>query len=321
MKKLLFIPIFLFCKITFAQIPEVNYKDLGFTQKIKKVESYTYSLEDKWVTDKSSDVYEFDEKGNITHHEFLIYGKYASATSENSTYENGLLVKREILVKNRPNFNAIITYKYDKNKNLIQKKYKSSQYENDFIFSYNSNNKLAEIKGIYAKNHSVEKFYYEDDKLLKSINQYFAKDSVLSETITLYIDEEKVIECNPKNNYLIAYLKEHTENRVLKMNYPNPMENIKGIESEIKQEGLTVKQLRENFLNNRNEPYRLVEANEKQQLNDKNDWIVQLGTYYRYKEFEKYYTFRKITYADGTTSGGIDFDISKVNELNAKVHD
>ena len=105
MNKLLFIPIFFFCKITIGQIPEVNYKDLGFTQKIKKVESYTYSLDDKWVTDKSSDVYEFDEKGNITHHEFLIYGKYASATSENSTYENGLLVSR--LVEPRPTSSAV----------------------------------------------------------------------------------------------------------------------------------------------------------------------------------------------------------------------
>ena len=321
MKNLLLIPIFFFCKITIGQIPEVNYKDLGFTQKIKKVESYTYSLDDKWVTDKSSDVYEFDEKGNITHHEFLIYGKYASATSENSTYENGLLVKREILVKNRPNFNAVITYKYDKKKNLIQKKYKSNQYENDFIFSYNSNNKLAEIKGIYANNYAVEKFYYDKGKLIKSINQYFEKDSVLSETITLYIDEKKVIECNPKNEYLIAYLNEETENTVLKMNYPNPIENSNGIESEIQYDGLTIKQLKENLFSKINQQYRLVEAKEIQQLNDQNDWVVRAGTYYRYKEQENYYTFRKITYADGTTSGSIDFDILKVNEMNTKLHD
>lgn len=307
--------------VSFAQKTEVNYKDLGFTKKIKKVESYTYSFEDKWVTDKSSDVYEFDEKGNIINHAYFVYGKYASETFENSTYENELLVKREILVKNRPNFNAIITYKYDKNKNLIQKKYKSSQYENDFIFSYDSNNKLAEINGIYAKNHSVEKFYYKDGKLFKSINQYFAKDSVLSETISLYIDEKKVMEYNSKNEYLIAYLNEETENWVLKMNYPNPIENINGIESEIKYDGLTIKQLKENLLNERNQPFRLVEAKEMLQLNDKNDCIVKAGKYYRYKQHENYYTFRKITYDDGTTSGSIDFDILKVNEMNAKLND
>ena len=321
MKKYICLIIYFFSLVSFAQKPEVNYKDLGFTQKIKKVESYTYSLEDKFVTDKSSDVYEFDEKGNIINHAYFVYGKYASETFENSTYENELLVKREILVKNRPNFNAIITYKYDKNKNLIQKKYKSSQYENDFIFSYDSNNKLAEIKGIYAKNHSVEKFYYEDGKLFKSINQYFAKDSVLSETITLYLEEKKVIECNPKNEYLIAYLNEETENWVLKMNYPNPIENINGIESEIKYDGLTIKQLKENLLNERNQPFRFVEAKEIQQLNDKNDWIIKAGTYYRYKQQENYYTHRKITYADGTISGSVDFDIFKVNELKAKLNE
>ncbi len=321
MKKYICLIIYFFSLVSFAQKPEVNYKDLGFTQKIKKVESYTYSLEDKFVTDKSSDVYEFDVKGNIINHAYFVYGKYASETFENSTYENELLVKREILVKNRPNFNAIITYKYDKKKNLIQKKYKSSQYENDFIFSYDSNNKLTEIKGIYAKNHSVEKFYYKDGKLFKSINQYFAKDSVLSETITLYIDEKKVIECNPKNEYLIAYLNEETENWVLKMNYPNPIENINGIESEIKYDGLTIKQLKENLLNERNQLFRLVEAKEIQQLNDKNDWIIKAETYYRYKQQENYYIFRKITYADGTTSGSVDFDIFKVNELKAKLNE
>ena len=321
MNKLLFIPIFFFCKITIGQIPEVNHKDLGFTRKIKKVESYTYSFEDKFVTDKSSDVFEFDEKGNILTHAYFVYGKYASETFEKSTLEKGLLVKREVLVKNRPNFNAVITYKYDKKKNLIQKKYKSNQYENDFIFSYNSNNKLAEIKGIYAKNHSVEKFYYDKGKLIKSINQYFEKDSVLSETITLYIDEKKVIECNPKNEYLIAYLNEETENTVLKMNYPNPIENSNGIESEIQYDGLTIKQLKENLFSEINQQYRLVEAKEIQQLNDQNDWIVRAGTYYRYKEQENYYTFRKITYADGITSGSINFDILKVNEMNTKLYD
>lgn len=321
MKKNIYLIIYFFSLVSFAQKPEVNYKDLGFTKKIKKVESYTYSFEDKFVTDKSSDVYEFDENGNISNHAYFVYGKYASETAEKSTYENGLLTKREILVKNRPNFNAIITYKYDKNKNLIQKKYKSSQYENDFIFSYGSNNKLVEIKGIYAKNHSVEKFYYEDGKLLKSINQYFDNDAVLSETITLYIDEKKVIECNPKNEYFIVYLNEETENSVLKMNYPNPIENINGIVSEIQYDGLTIKQLKENLLNEKIQPFRLVEAKEIQQLNDEKDWIVRAGTYYRYKQYENYYTFRKITYADGTTSGSVDFDIFKVNELKVKLNE
>lgn len=118
----------------FAQQPEVSFKDLGFAKKVKKVETYSYSLEDKMVIDKSSDSYDFDENGNIIHHEYHIFGKYASSTSENSTYKNGLLVKREILVKNRPNFNAILTYEYDKAKNLIKKTYKSAQFKNDFLF-------------------------------------------------------------------------------------------------------------------------------------------------------------------------------------------
>ena len=83
MKKIFFALVFFFCMVSFAQKTEVNYKDLGFTKKIKKVESYTYSFEDKWVTDKSSDVYEFDEKGNIINHAYFVYGKYASETFEN----------------------------------------------------------------------------------------------------------------------------------------------------------------------------------------------------------------------------------------------
>lgn len=309
-----------FSFLSYAQQPDVNYKDLGFTRKIKKVESFSYAMEDKSVTDKSSDSYEFDENGNIIHHEYHVFGKYASATSENSTYDNGLLVKREILVKNRPGFNAILTYQYDKKNNLIKKTYQSSQYKNDFLFSYDKSNKLAEIKGIYANNYSVEKFYYEKEKLLKSVTQFFSKDTVQSETIKLYIDEKPALEYYSNDTFLKAYLEDDNEFIMLQMNYPEPIQNMNGIESEIKYEELSNEQLKENFFNDRNEIYRKIDVREVLKQNQNNDWIAKAGVDNRYNKYT-YYVFRKITYADGSISGSTEFNIFLVNELKSKLND
>ncbi|MEZ4694678.1 MAG: hypothetical protein R2837_12000, partial [Aliarcobacter sp.] len=213
------------------------------------------------------------------------------------------------------------TFQYDKKKNLIQKTYQSAQYKNVFHFSYDNQNQLSEIKGIYANNYSVEKFYYQKERLVKSINQYFSKDSIQSETIKLYIDDKVVIECNAKNKLFIAYLNEDLKNMVLKMNYPEPIQNLNGIETEITFEELSVFKLKEGLLNDRNKPFRLIEANEVKKQNEHKDWIAQAGVYFRHKKNENYYSFRKITYADGSVSGSTDFDIFTVNELNSKLHE
>lgn len=306
--------------IAFAQQPEVSYQDLGFTKKIRKVETFSYSMEDKMVTDKSSDSYDFDEQGNILHHEYHVYGKYASSTSENSMYENGLLVKREILVKNQPNFNATLTFQYDKKKNLIQKTYQSAQYKNVFHFSYDKQNQLSEIKGIYAKNHSVEKFYYKNGRLVKSVEEYFSKDTVQSKTIKLYINKKPVIEYYSNDAFLKAYLEDEKEHIMLQMNYPEPIQNVNGIGTEIQYDELTVAQLKEGLMNERNQPYRKIEVKEILKQNDSNDWIAKAGIDTRYNQYT-YYVFRKITYADGSVSGSTDFDIFTVNELKSKLND
>ncbi len=260
----------------FAQQPEVSFKDLGFAKKVKKVETYSYSFEDKMVIDKSSDSYDFDDNGNIIHHEYHIFGKYASSTSENSTYKNGLLVKREILVKNRPNFNAILTYEYDKAKNLIKKTYKSAQFKNDFLFSYDEKNRLTEIKGIYANNYSVEKFHYHKEKLVKSVNQYFTVDNTIqSETIKLYIDEKVVLEHYSLDKFLKAYVKNNEGNIIFQMNVPELNRKISEIEMEIRYKKLNNERLKDWIMNDKNQPYRKIEIEEVFKNNSNNDWIVK----------------------------------------------
>ena len=94
-----------------------------------------------------------------------------------------------------------------------------------------------------------------------------------------------------------------------------------GIETEITFEELSVFKLKEGLLNDRNKPFRLIEANEVKKQNEHKDWIAQAGVYFRHKKNENYYSFRKITYADGSVSGSTDFDIFTVNELNSKLHE
>ncbi len=320
MKQIFSVYALLVATFIYAQQPVVSYKDLGFTKKIKKVETFSYSMEDKMVVDKSSDSYDFDEKGNIIHHEYHVYGKYASSTSENSKYENGLLLKREILVKNRPNFNATLTFQYDKKKNLIQKTYQSAQYKNVFHFLYDKQNQLSEIKGIYANNHSVEKFYYENGRLIKSVEEYFSKNSVQSKTTKLYINNKPVIEYYSKDAFLKAYLEDENENIMLQMNYPEPIQNVNGIGTEIQYDELSVAQLKEGLMNERNQPFRKIEVKEILKTNETKDWIAKAGIDNRYNKYT-YFVFRKITYADGSVSGSTDFDIFTVNELKSNLHE
>ena len=65
MKKIIILILLSITISIFAQQPEVSFKDLGFTKKVKKIETYSYSFEDKMVEDKSSDSYDLDENGNI----------------------------------------------------------------------------------------------------------------------------------------------------------------------------------------------------------------------------------------------------------------
>ena len=318
MKKLIILFLLNSAISLFAQQPEVTFKDLGFTKKVKKVETYSYSLEDKMVIDKSSDSYDFDDNGNIIHHEYHIFGKYASSTSESSEFVNGTLIKRETLVENRPNFNSVLTYEYDK-KVLVKKIYKSALFKNDFFFKYNKNGQLAEIKGVYANNYSIEEFFYNDKVLYKSVVKYFSKeDKIQSETIKLYLNDEVVLECKQGDSFFTAYLKDKKQNIELKMNLPDPIQMVNGIETEIKYEEITLQTLRENLLNDRNKPYRKIEVNEVLEQNEHNDWIVKAGIDNRYNNYE-YFIFRKITYADGTVSGSTDFNIFKVNQLKSKI--
>lgn len=308
----------IFSSVIYSQKEEVNYRDLGFVKKVKRVETYSYSMADKIVEDKSSDVYDFDKNGNVIHHEYQVFGNYASSTSESSEFVNGLLVKRETLVKNRPNFNSVLTYEYDK-KVLVKKVYKSALFKNDFFFKYNKDGQLVEIKGAYANNYSVEEFFYNDKVLYKSVVKYFSKeDNIQSETIKLYLNDEVVLEYKQGDSSFNAYLEDEKQNIELNMNLPDPIQMVNGIETEIKYKEITLQTLKENLLNERNKPFRKIEVNEVLEQNEYNDWIVKAGTDNRYNNYE-YFIFRKIIYADGTVSGSTDFNIFKVNQLKSKL--
>lgn len=318
MKKIIFTVLLIFSSFIYSQNEEVNYIDLGFVKKIKRVEIYSYSMADKFVEDKSSDVYEFDKNGNIIHHEYQVFGNYASSTSETSEFVNGLLLKRETLVKNRPNFNSVLTFEYDKKK-LVKKIYKSALFKNNFFFKYNKDGQLAEIKGVYANNYSVEEFFYNDKTLYKSVVKYFSKeDNIQSETIKLYLNDEVVLEFKQGDSFFSAYLEDKKQNIELKMNLPDPIQMVNGIEAEIKYEEITLQTLKENLLNERNKPFRKIEVSEVLEQNEHNDWIVKAGIDNRYNNYE-YFVFRKITYADGAVSGSKDFNVFKVNQLKSKL--
>jgi hypothetical protein len=310
---ILFLSIYAF---TFSQSDNVSYKDLGIQKKPVKIESMTYSMEDKFVTDNASDLYTFDENGSILLHEFNIYGDYASSTSEISKYQNDKIIQREVTVKNRPNFSSVMTFKYE-NDNLKQKTYQAKYYKNEFLFSYDKDNKLIEIKGVYNSNYSIEKYYYNQEKLYKTVIQYFNNDTISSQNMKLYIDDKVVVEYDGNDKFSKAYLKEEKSEMLLQLNHAKPLQEINKIESKIINENMSFAKFKEYLLNKSNAAYVKVIVNERCKNNENNDWIAKMGIDKMFKEERKYYTFRKITYADGTESGSTDFNIFTINELKA----
>ena len=310
---ILFLSIYAF---TFSQTDNVSYKDLGIQKKPVKIESMTYSMEDKFVTDNASDLYTFNENGSILLHEFNIYGDYASSTSEISKYENDKIMQREVTVKNRPNFNSVMTFKYE-NDNLKQKSYQAKYYKNEFLFSYDKDNRLIEIKGVYNSNYSIEKYYYNQEKLYKTVIQYFNNDTISSQNMKLYIDDKVVVEYDGNDKFSKAYLKEEKSEMLLQLNHTKPLQEINKIESKIINENMSFAKFKEYLLNKSNAAYVKVIVNERCKNNENNDWIAKMGIDKMFKEERKYYTFRKITYADGTESGSTDFNIFTINELKA----
>lgn len=300
---------------SFAQTIDVSYKDLGLHKKVSKVESMTYSMEDKFVTDNASDLYMFDENGFILLHKFNIYGDYASSTSEVSKYQNNKIIQRDVTVENRPNFKSVMTFEYDNNNNLKQKKYEAKYYKNEFIYTYDKDNKLIEVKGIYNSNYSIEKYFYKKDKLYKTIIQHFNNETVSSESIKLYIDNKVVVEYDGTDKFSKAYIKDDGGDMLLQINHANPLKQIEKMELEVTKEDITLNKFKEYLLNKDNKPFVKTIVNERYKNNENNDWIAKMGIDIMFKEERKYYTFRKITYADGTESGSIDFNMFTINEL------
>ncbi|WP_445720074.1 hypothetical protein [Flavobacterium sp.] len=314
---ILFISIYAF---SFSQKNDVSFKDLGLHKKVIKVESMTYSMEDKMVYDTSNDIFNFDDNGAILYHEFNIYGKYESSTYEHSKYENNKLIQRDVTVKNRPNFTSFLTCKYDSNNNLKQQTQQAKYYNNDFFYTYDKKDRLIEIKGVYKNSYSIEKFYYENEKLYKTIIQYFKQDTVSSENIKLYIQEEVVVEYDVNDKFSKAYLNDENAKLLIQLNYSDPLLNIEEIESKIIKEQFSAKMLKDYLLNDDNKPFVKIIVNERFKNNEHNDWIAKVGVDKMHREEQIYYTFRKITYADGIESGSTDFDIFLVNELKTMLN-
>ncbi len=311
---ILFLSIYAF---TFSQTDNISYKDLGLHKKVVKVESMTYSMEDKFVTDRAGDLYRFDENGSILEHEYNVFGNYASSTSETSTYENGKIIQRDVTVKNRPNFTSNMTFKYDENGNLKQKNAQAKYYKNEFLYSYDNENKLIEIKGIYNNRYSIEKHFYKKERLYKTVIQYFNNDTVSSENIKLYIQDKVVVELDVNDKFSKAYLNDESGEMLLQLNHTNPLKEITNIESKIANENLTLAQFKEYILNKKNAPFVKIIVNEHFKNNENNDWIAKMSIDKMHNEEQTYYAFRKITYADGTESGSIDFNMFTINELKA----
>lgn len=157
--------------------------------------------------------------------------------------------------------------------------------------------------------------------MVKSVNQYFTVDNTIqSETIKLYIDEKVVLEHYSLDKFLKAYVKNNEENIIFQMNVPELNRKISEIEMEIRYKKLNNERLKDWIMNDHNQPYRKIEIEEIFKNNANNDWIVKADIDNRFGRNINY-IFRKITYADGSVSGSIDFDIFSVNELKTKINE
>ncbi len=150
-------------KLAFKSLYFYNYDENTKKRLLAKTENYNGAILDEYI------VYEYNKEGYLSKRSIYLYNDLLKSY-DIYNYKNNLLSKQEIYNK-EDKIIAYITYQYDKNKNLIQKKQfekKSRHFEpvKILFYKFNDKNTLMEkqekIKIGNKYNTYTKKYSYDE---------------------------------------------------------------------------------------------------------------------------------------------------------------
>ena len=311
-------------------LPDISYRDYGFSKLVKQVEQIYYSIDGDSVEKVEKVTRKFNADGNIESYKNQSFLDDSWAKSK-TVYKKGRL-HQEVWIHSNPYLNRTYAYVYDKQNRITKEKIRFQDGAKSYINFQYQNNQLhlieAEIDGVKS---SAKRYYSGKGSLYKET--HWQKVLGESDIVTNYFfleDKEILSFIEPQSFfYATAYLKDAMGDNAIEIKFKLKENDIaqnkllKGIsqfDAEAPKDNLPFDlqaysdQTLQAYFKNKEEikPYGMqfflrdgfgniyVEA--EMDLKAKN--ISGIG-------------FFKLEYADGTTSGNTEFQHKKWHILEA----
>ena len=315
MKKILLILFLLFQGFVFAQIPKITYQDFDFKKQVSKTETILFNLEDKVVIDNRIEEQFFNDAGKIAYIKTTYYSDNL-VTKKNYIYKNNLLIETVYLNSKRKDFTSKNKYTYTSDNKFSTINIDTKGYNSSYNISYNKHNNIEQIFGKFSSNYEYENYVYNNqNELWKTESSYYTADTVSIVSGELYIKDKMVANYSSTEDKIMFYTTSQNSSEIIELPLkPNRLANeFLNLCDLVNDKRMTQEEFRNLILSIKDAK---IITQDYYKLNENNDWIVKCSFDTSSPEAKQFY-FRKITYADGTESGSIDFNIAAVNEFNA----
>lgn len=315
MKKSIFYVVMVYHGLMYGQIPPTHFTAFNFEKKVAKVETVVYDFEDKVVIDNRMTTELFDDFGNITQTKTTYFDDNL-VTQKNFVYQNGLLVETNESNSKRDDFTTLTTFDYTKNNRLSSIESNAQGFKSLYQIKYNQDQRIEQISGKFKKDHQIEKYFYTDaGKLWKKELTYSQGKEVASTFYELFIDSKIAVQYASNQPTITLYISSKNQCEIAELTVDSTADTSVFLDlcQLVFDANHSPKELSSALANRKDIS---VKSREFYKSNAHNDWIVNYS-FATSNPHATQWCFRKITYADGTESGSVDFNIFTVNELKS----
>jgi hypothetical protein len=319
-------------------LPDISYRDYGFSKPVKQVEQIYYSIDYNIDHPRSIENIEkvekvtrtFNTDGDIESYKNQSFLDDSWAKSQ-SIYKKGRLHKQAWTHSN-PYLNRTYTYMYDKQGKITEEKIRFKDGSKSYIKFRYKDSLLTEIEADIDGTQSVTERYYSDKgKLYKEIHYQKVPNEADIVTHYFYLEDKEILSYVAPQSYFYAtaYLKDKMGNNAGEIKFKliedstaqsKLLKGIQRFDKEAPQDKLPFglqeysEQTLQAYEKNKDElkPYRMLLY-----LHDENNnTIAEAEVDLKAKNITGI-GFSKIEYADGSTTGTTEFRHKKLHIFEA----
>lgn len=319
---------------TAQELPNISYRDYGFSKPVKQVEQIYYSIDYdrdgsvKNVEEVEKVTQKFNADGNIESYENqnLLDSSWAKSQS---IYKKGRL-HQQMWTHSNPYLNRTYSYVYNKQGKITEEKIRFKDGSKSHIKFQYKDSLLTEIEADIDGTQSVTiRHYTEKGKLYKEIHYQKVPNEADIVTHYFYLEDKEIMSYVAPQSYFYAtaYLKDAMGNNAVEIKFKliedstaqsKLLKGIQRFDQEAPQDKLPFglqeysEQTLQAYEKNKDElkPYRMVLY-----LHDKNNnTIAEAEVDLKAKNITGI-GFSKIEYADGSTTGTTEFMPQKLHQF------